>query len=126
MRKIAALFIMGTLLLAGCKDKNVILNYEGKSKNWEVTYKIDGNEKSHESYYVFKYIGDYKDELTEIRYIIDGPKEGEDGIFTLNDANEYSGKMIITGGLPSNSDRDIDVKLEWNSDTETMVLTREN
>ena len=39
-------------------SKNTVINYEGTSRNWAVSYKIVGNEKFHDSYYTFKYTGD--------------------------------------------------------------------
>jgi uncharacterized lipoprotein NlpE involved in copper resistance len=129
MKKIIYIVIILSLLLVGCKNKenavgNTIINYEGKSQNWEVTYKIEGNEKKHDSYYTFKYIGTDAKPKAEVQYSIDGPKEGESDVFLLKDKNEYSGKMKNTGGMPGDTDRGINVKLEWDGKTEILVLSK--
>lgn len=124
MRKITFMLVIFIIFLIGCNNENIKLNYEGKSLNWKVSYKIDGNKKSHESYYTFKYIGTDNNYETEVKYSIDGPKEGETGKFTINNTNEYTGKMKITGGIPSISDRDIKVKVVWNDKTELLTLKR--
>lgn len=100
------------------------INYESKSQSWDVSYKIEGTEKSHDSYYTFKFIGTDNNPENEIKYLIDGPKEGEDGKFSLDNKNEYTVKMRITGGIPNASDRDIRVKIDWNGKTETAMLKR--
>ncbi len=124
MRRITFILVIFTLFLTGCNNENIILNYEGKSINWEVSYKIDGNKKSHESYYIFKYVGTDNNYKTKVLYSIDGPKEGETGEFTLNNTNEHTGKMKVTGGIPSVSDRDIKVEIVWNDRTEILTLKR--
>jgi hypothetical protein len=105
-------------------SKNIVINYEGTSRNWAVSYKIDGNEKSHDSYYAFKYTGEDSNSVKAVNYLIDGPKEGEDGEFTLSDTKEFTGKMRMTGGLPSSTDRDINVDIKWNGDIEMLVLRK--
>jgi hypothetical protein len=124
IKKIIFVIVICSLFLAGCKSKNVIINYQGKSQNWNVAYKIDGNDKAHNSYYTFKFTGNENKPENEIRYLIDGPKEGEDGKFSIDKNNEYTDKMRITGGIPSESDRDIKVTIEWNGKTETVVVKR--
>lgn len=105
-------------------SKNTIIDYEGTSRNWAVSYKIIGNEKVHDSYYTFKYTGENSNSVKDVNYSIDGPKEGEDGKFTLNDTKEFTGKMRMTGGIPSSTDRDINVDIRWNGDIEVLVLKR--
>jgi hypothetical protein len=105
-------------------SKNIVINYEGTSRNWAVSYKIEGNEKSHDSYYTFKYIGEDSNSVKTVNYLIDGPKEGEDGEFTLSDTKQFTGKMRMTGGLPSSTDRDINVDIKWNGDIEMLVLRK--
>jgi hypothetical protein len=124
MKKVISIIVICSLFLIGCKNNNVVINYEGKSQSWDVSYKIEGNEKSHDSYYTFKFIGADNNPENEIKYLIDGPKEGEDGKFSLDNKNEYTGKMRITGGIPNASDRDIRVKIDWNGKTETAMLKR--
>lgn len=129
MKKIIYVLVILSLLLVGCKNKentvsDTIINYEGKSQNWEVTYKIEGNEKKHDSYYTFKYIGTDEKPKAEVQYSIDGPKEGESDQFLLKDNNEYSGKMKNTGGMPTDTDRGINVKVEWDGKTELLVLSK--
>jgi hypothetical protein len=105
-------------------SKNIIINYEGTSRNWAVSYKIEGNEKLHDSYYTFKYTGENSNSVKDVNYLIDGPKEGEDGRFTLSDTKEFTGKMRMTGGIPSSTDRGISVDIKWNGDIEVLVLRR--
>ena len=124
MKKIIFVLVICSIFLIGCESRNVVINYEGKNQNWDVSYKIDGNEESHDGYYTFKYIGTDDKPVSEIKYLIDGPKEGEDGKFSLNNTNEYTGKMRTTGGIPSISDRAIRVKIEWSGKTETVMLNR--
>ena len=124
MKKVVLIIVMCSLFLIGCKNNSVTINYEGKSECWDVSYKIEGSEKSHNSYYTFKFIGTDNKLENEIKYQIDGPKEGESGKFSLNNQNEYTSKMRITGGIPNESDGDIRVKIDWNSKTETAMLKR--
>lgn len=124
MRKVIFVFVICTLFLVGCKNENVVINYNGKSPSWDVYYKIDGNEKSHDSYYTFIYTGINGNLVRDVKYSIDGPREGESGEFTYTDTNGYTNKMGITGGLPSATDRDIKVKVEWNGKTELLTLKR--
>ena len=105
-------------------SKNTVINYEGTSRNWAVSYKIVGNEKFHDGYYTFRYTGENSNLVKDVDYLIDGAKEGEDGKFTLNDTKEFTGKMRMTGGLPSSTDRDINVDIKWNGDIEVLVLKR--
>jgi len=112
MKKIIFLIVICSLFLIGCKGGNVAINYEGKSQSWDVSYKIEGTEKSHGSYYTFKFIGN------------DNKPESENGKFSLDNKDECTGKMSITGGIPNTNDRDIRVKLEWNGKTETVMLKR--
>lgn len=124
MKKIIFVLVICSIFLIGCKSKNVVINYEGKNQNWDVSYKIDGNEESHDGYYTFKYIGSDNSSIKAVEYSIDGPTEGESGKFTLPYTNEYSGKIKETGGLPRISDRDIKVKVEWSGKTEMVMLSR--
>jgi hypothetical protein len=124
MRKIIAVIVIGLLFLSGCKSKGDIINFQGKSQNWEVAYNIEGNDKLHNSYYSFKFLGNEKKPENEVKYLIDGPKEGEDGRFLLDHNNSYTGKMRTTGGIPDKSDRDIKVNIEWEGKTETAMLKR--
>lgn len=129
MKKIISIIVICSLFLIGCRGNNLksnsmVINYEGKSQSWDVSYKIEGNEKIHDSYYTFKFIGTDNKPDSEIRYQIDGPKEGESGKFSLDNKNEYTGKMNITGGIPNLTDRDIRVKMEWNGKIETAMLKR--
>lgn len=105
-------------------SKNVIINYEGTSRYWAASYKIDGNEKSHDSYFTIKYTGVDSSLVKEVNYIINGPKEGQSDKFTLNSTKEYAGKMKMTGGLPSSTDRDMNIKLKWNGNVELLLLKR--
>lgn len=124
MKKIISILVICLLFLVGCRSNNVAINYEGKSQSWYVSYKIEGTEKTHDSFYTFKFIGTDNKPESEIKYLIDGPKEGEEGKFSLGDKSEYTGKMSITGGIPNVNDRDIKVKIEWNGKTETAMLKR--
>jgi len=139
MKKFIILLLICTLFLMGCEkggnndydasrnqsaNKNIIINYEGTSRYWAVSYKIDGNEKSHDSYFTFKYTGEDSSLVKEVNYSIDGPKEGGSGRFTLDSTKEYTGKMEMTGGLPSSTDRDIDVKIKWNGNIELLLLKK--
>jgi hypothetical protein len=85
---------------------------------------MDGTEKSHDGYYTFTYNGTDDTPENEINYKIDGPTEGESGSFSLNNTNEYSGKMKMTGGIPSDSDRNIEVTITWNGRTEMTTLNK--
>ncbi|EKQ57210.1 MULTISPECIES: hypothetical protein [unclassified Clostridium] len=124
MRKVIYIIVICSLLLIGCNNNGVTINYEGKSESWDISYRIEGNEKSHDSYYIFKFIGSDNKPENEIKYQIDGPKEGESGKLSLDNQNEYASKMRITGGIPNMSDRDIRVKIDWNGKTETAKLKR--
>lgn len=124
MKKVISLIIIFSLFLVGCKNDNMVINYEGNSESWYVSYKIEGSEKTHDSYYIIKFIGTDNKTESEIKYHIDGPKEGEEGKFSLGNNNEYTGKIKMTGGIPSSSDRDIRVTIEWNGQKETALLKR--
>jgi hypothetical protein len=124
MRKVISIIIICLFFLSGCKNNNVTINYEGKSQNWDISYKIEGTEKTHDSYYTIKFIGNDNKPKGEIRCQIDGPKEGESDLFSLDEKYEHRGKMRVTGGIPSSSDRDIRVKIQWNGKTETALLKR--
>lgn len=124
MRKVITIFLICTFFLIGCKSKNVEIIYKGTSPNWDVSYKIQGNEEAHESYYTFKYTGVDNDTVKNVEYKIDGPKEGENGKFTYKNSEEYTDKIKITGGIPSNSDRDIKVKVQWDGKSEILTLKR--
>jgi len=141
MRKFITILIICTLFLIGCEkggtndydatrnqnaSKNVVINYEGTSRYWAGSYKIDGNENLHDSYFTIKYTGEDSSLVKEVIYSIDGPKEGESGRFTLVNTKEYAGKMGITGGLPSPTDRGINVKIKWNGNIELLLLKRSN
>lgn len=124
MKKVIFIIVICSLLLVGCKNNGVTINYEGKSESWDISYKIEGTEELHDSYYTFKFIGTDNKPENEIKYQIDGPKEGEDGKFLLNSQNEYTGKMRVAGGIPNVSDRDIKVKVDWNGKTEIAILNK--
>lgn len=139
MKKVILIFIICTTFLMGCQNgvaknnsvnksqdtsKNIVINYEGRSRNWAAVYKIDGNEDLHDSYFTFRYTGEDANLVENINYSIDGPKEGESGKFIFNNTKEYTGKIRMTGGIPSSTDRDIDVKLEWNGNTELLLLRK--
>jgi len=125
MKRCILLLFLCMFLLIGCRNEEIIINYEGESDNWIITYRIEGNEKSHDSFYTFRYIGPADDSIQEVKYAIDGPKEGETSTFTLDQTREYTGKMKMTGGLPKSSDRDIKVKIEWNGKTDLLFLRRQ-
>lgn len=89
MRKVILILIICTIFIMGCEkggvndndvsrntSKNIVINYEGTSQNWAVSYKIDGNEKLHDSYYTFKYTGEDANSVKNVNYSIDGPKKG--------------------------------------------------
>lgn len=139
MRKVILILIICTVFIMGCEkggvndndvsrntSKNIVINYEGTSQNWAVSYKIDGNEKLHDSYYTFKYTGEDASSVKNVNYSIDGPKEGESGKFSINNTEGYTGKMKITGGLPSSTDRGINVEIKCNGDIELLLLKRTN
>ncbi len=126
MKKYIMLFILCSLFLAGCGTQSVIIDYTGKSPSWEVSYKIVADEKLHESFYTFKYTGSDINSVKDVLYWFDGPKEGENGKLIYNNLNEngYTDKMLMRGGLLSEIDRGINVKLEWNGKTEVLILKR--
>ena len=139
MKKVILILIVCTIFLMGCENgvvknnavsenqtisKNVVINYEGTSRNWTVSYKIDGNVKLHDCYYTFKYTSEDADSVKDVNYSIDGNREGESGKFTFRNTKEYTGKMKMTGGLPNSTDRGINVKMKWNGDIEAVVLKR--
>ena len=104
--------------------KDVLINYEGKSPNWSVGYKIDGTENSHDTYYTFKYIGKDGNLVKNVNYSIDTANEGESGEFTIDKTKVHTGKLIITAGLPKSTDRDMLVELEWNGKKESLILKK--
>ena len=124
MKKYIMLIAICALIFAGCGTQSVIIDYTGKSSNWDVSYKISGDEKAHESYYTFKYTGTDISSVKDVLYWIDGPKEGENGKLIYNDlnGNGYTGKMLIKGGLPAENGRGINVRLEWNGKKEVLIL----
>lgn len=126
MKKYLLFIVIFAFIFAGCGTQSVIIDYTGKSPSWEVSYKIVGDEKAHESYYTFKYTCADINSVKDVLYWIDGPKEGENGKLIYNDLNDngYTDKMLMRGGLPSENDRGINIKLEWNGKTELMVLRR--
>lgn len=131
MKKCILTVILCALLLTGCSinkeavNKKVIIDYKGTSPSWDISYKVTGNEEVHDSYFTFKYTGQDNGSVKEVKYSIDGPREGENGQFIYEDSNGYgyTDKMKLTGGLPDD-DRTIKVKAEWNGNTEILVLNR--
>lgn len=123
MKRIIFMGILISFLLVSCADKKIFINYVGRSRNWEVGYEVEGNKKEHRSYYVFKYIGEETTKPLEVKYVIDGPREGENGKFILED-DDHSGEMSITGDLPRDSDKAIEVKIVWEGNNEIVELQR--
>lgn len=128
MRKIAIILVC-LLALCGCsKDETsngkIVMNLAGKSQSWEVAYEMVGDQKQHESNYVFSYIGGNLKDIKNVEYEIDGPTEGETGRFSLDESGIHYGKMKETGGLPTESSRDTIIKLVWNDKQETIVLKK--
>jgi len=124
MKKVAIITLLLLFTLIGCRKENIVINYKGISDNWEISYKIEGNKEVHDSFYTFKYLGSDLKAVKEVRYEIDGPREGESSKFILENTNEYTGKMKMTGGLPRESDRDIIVKVFWNDQTDLLILRK--
>ena len=104
--------------------KDVVIKYKATSQNWDIDYKIDGNEGKHETYYSFKYIGKDAGLVKEVNYSIDSTNEGEDGKFTMTSTKVYTGKLKLTVGLPKPTDRDITFKIKWNGKMELLILKR--
>lgn len=104
--------------------KDVLINYEGVSSNWEIGFKIDGNENKHDTYYTFKYIGKSSDLVKDVNYSIDSSNEGEEGKFTLSNSKLYNGKLKLTAGLPKPTDRDITFDIKWNEKKESIILKK--
>ena len=117
-----ALFKLSNYLHDNLKD--VLINYKGISPNWDIGYKIDGNQNKHETYYTFKYIGKNADSVKEVNYSIDSTNEGEEGKFTMDKTKVYKGKLRLTVGLPKPTDRDITFKIKWNGKKEVLILKR--
>lgn len=124
MKKMAIVILFLLFALIGCGSKNIAITYKGITDNWEVSYKIVGTKEAHESYYTFKYIGSDLKAVKEVKYHIDGPREGANSTFTLENTNEFTGKMNITGSIPKASDRDINVTVSWNNHSEMLVLIK--
>lgn len=130
MKRGIFLIIICALFLVGCNSKqvvtneNVVIDFNNKSESWDVSYKIVGNEKLHDSYFTFKYIGTDSSTVKDVKYSIDGPREGGSGTFIYENSNGYgyTDRMKLTGGLPDNNDRGINVKVEWNGKTEILTL----
>ncbi|MBZ9609247.1 hypothetical protein G9F73_015760 [Clostridium estertheticum] len=104
--------------------ENVLINYEGKSRNWDVGYKIDGTENSHDTYYTFKYTGIDGNLVKDVKYSIDTYNEGESGEFKNHNSKVHTGKLKLTAGLPKATDRDMLVKIEWNGKKESLILKK--
>lgn len=104
--------------------KDVLINYKGTSPNWEVGFKVDGNENKHDTYYSFKYIGKDADSVKDVNYSIDSTNEGEEGKFTMTSSKVYTGKLLLTVGLPKSTDRDITFNIKWNGKEELLKLER--
>ncbi|MBU3091722.1 TLD domain-containing protein [Clostridium sp. CF011] len=104
--------------------EDVLINYEGKSPNWAVGYKIDGNENSHDTYYTFKYTGIDGKLVKDVKYSIDTYNEGESGEFKNHNSKVHTGKLKLTAGLPKATDRDMLVKIEWNGKKESLILKK--
>lgn len=104
--------------------KDVLINYKGISQNWTIDYKIDGTKRSHDTYYTFKYTGEGANLVKIVNYSIDSSNEGEDGKFIVSSNKGYAGKLRLTSGLPKPTDRDITVKMKWNTKEEVLILKR--
>ena len=104
--------------------EDILINYEGKSPNWAVGYKIDGTENSHETYYTFKYTGKDGNLVKDVKYSIDTTNEGESGEFKNDNSKVHTGKLKLTAGLPKATDRDMLVKIEWNGKKESLILKK--
>ncbi|MBW9144776.1 hypothetical protein KTC92_15335 [Clostridium sp. CM027] len=104
--------------------EDVLINYEGKSPNWAVGYKIDGNENSHDTYYTFKYTGINGKLVKDVKYSIDTYNEGESGEFKNHNSKVHAGILKLTAGLPKATDRDMLVKIEWNGKKESLILKK--
>lgn len=103
---------------------DVVLNYEGSSPSWTVSYVINGNESLHDTYYTFKYTGGNSNSVKDVKYSIDSSNEGEDDSFKLGSTMVHTGKLKLTAGLPKPTDRDITVKFEWNGKKESIILEK--
>lgn len=102
--------------------ENAVLNYEGKSPNWTVDYKIEGTKYAHDTYYTFKYTGEDGSKVKKVKYSIDTNNEGEEDKFEMEDNMVHTGKLKLTAGFPKPTDRDMIVKLEWNGKKESLTL----
>jgi len=103
---------------------DILLNYEGSSPSWTVSYVINGNERLHDTYYTFKYTGGNSSSVKDVKYSIDSSNEGEDDSFKLGNTMVHTGKLKLTAGLPKPTDRDITVKFEWNGKRESIILEK--
>ena len=110
------------LTLSACGTQKSLV-FEGHSPNWKVTYTMTGDAKHHQSGFTFEYLGKNLDTLDEVRYSIDGPREGGSGTAKFAHQAVYFGEMPETGGWPSASERGIDMEFTWNGQSEMMLLT---
>lgn len=128
MKKIFVILpiLVGILLLAGCQSDEENLNFYGSSDNWTaeiITEVIDGSEKNE---IILKYNGDGAGTI-KFNYLVENNSNNLS--FGANDVSLKEDGTYTNANLASNSasttiDDQIEVTIDWNDQTESIILKK--
>lgn len=109
------------LVMAGCFGQKT-LDFHGKSEKWEVKYQADiRGEDSESTSFKIRYIGE-GEPPEKIAYKIDSVSGGAAGNAHLKSGVLDSAGSSCSGCAITREDHKISVTIEWDGETERMVL----
>lgn len=122
MKKIILLLAM-IIFLSGCANGGRY-NFSGSSENWDIFYVVDvSNGTSQEKSGTIKYVGEGSAPKT-IDYKIEANAGGSEGTgVTLTDGVVDAASSICEGCAVIQEDEEIEVEINWDGQTENLVLT---
>jgi hypothetical protein len=124
-RKITTLIVF-LLLLTACSSEEV--RFYGESDYWEADLKITQNSGAlEEQEFLLKYAGEDADSVGNFAYSVDsiGGSFGREGEPLEENGSIRDKRETTTGNNTIPEDAEIEVKVEWNGNTETFTLTQQ-
>ncbi|CRK84632.1 hypothetical protein [Neobacillus massiliamazoniensis] len=121
IKRALMLLLISSILLTACSDSKVI-NFEGKSDNWQVIYSVNLLDKNSESSKVtIKYIG-VKPIPKKIKYSVETATGNTSGETHLKNGVLVTGESSCSGCSVTQENEKITATITWKDESETIIL----
>ena len=114
-------FLVSAVLLTACSESKLI-NFVGKSENWQVKYSVTVfDEKSESSKVTIRYIGE-KPVPKKIKYTVETATGKTEGETPIEDGVLVTGEDSCRGCSVTQPNEKITATITWNHKSESFIL----